>query len=192
MKNTSIFHRILGLFVAGIISAAVLWIIAWLFLPDVSGKNQITYTPEEIEAAEKARNVSFDPNNLPVLHVKVDYSEWKKAGWYPKGESPILANLVKEGKLPPVAERVGPEPCVMKGCDGIGKYGGTWLRVASNPGDDIGIITWRMSAATAMVASGLPNSPPRNQGTEYFKRQTRIYSCASQGSKVVRRTSAYR
>src|SRR5690606_9357669 len=31
-----------------------------------------------------------------------------------------------EGALPPVAERVGAEPVVYAGCDGVGTYGGDW------------------------------------------------------------------
>lgn len=39
-------------------------------------------------------------------------------------EAPALAALVKEGKLPPVAERVGEEPEVVKPHDSVGRYGG--------------------------------------------------------------------
>ncbi|MCK4624226.1 MAG: hypothetical protein KAV00_02870 [Phycisphaerae bacterium] len=125
MSVRATFHCVFALLLTGIASAAVLWVVAWLFIPDLSSENQKIYTLEEIQAAEKSRDVSFDPDNLPVLHVKVDYSEGPKARWYPRGESPILARMVREGKLPPVAERVGPEPCVLRATDGIGKYGGT-------------------------------------------------------------------
>jgi peptide/nickel transport system substrate-binding protein len=43
-------------------------------------------------------------------------------------ESPQLAELVKAGKLPPVQERVGQDPLVVKPLREIGKYGGTWRR----------------------------------------------------------------
>jgi len=43
-------------------------------------------------------------------------------------EAPILADLVKAGKLPPVEQRVPDEPCVTKPLNEIGKYGGTWRR----------------------------------------------------------------
>jgi peptide/nickel transport system substrate-binding protein len=39
-------------------------------------------------------------------------------------ESPVLAELVKQGKLPPVAERLPEEPVVVKPEETIGKYGG--------------------------------------------------------------------
>ena len=43
-------------------------------------------------------------------------------------EAPMLAELVKAGKLPPVDERLPKNPLVMKGYEGIGNYGGTWRR----------------------------------------------------------------
>lgn len=50
-------------------------------------------------------------------------------------EAPMLMELVKAGKLPPVAERVPQEPMVMKPLDAIGTYGGTWRRAFTGPGD---------------------------------------------------------
>jgi peptide/nickel transport system substrate-binding protein len=43
-------------------------------------------------------------------------------------EAPQLADLVKAGKLPPVAERIGQDPIVVKPLHAIGTYGGTWRR----------------------------------------------------------------
>jgi peptide/nickel transport system substrate-binding protein len=59
-------------------------------------------------------------------------------------EPPDLFALVTEGKLPPVAERVGLEPLTMQVTDQIGVYGGTWRRAAVQAGDP-GIITSRLS-----------------------------------------------
>ncbi len=39
-------------------------------------------------------------------------------------EAPALAAAVKEGKLPPVAQRVGDEPEIVKPLESVGKYGG--------------------------------------------------------------------
>ncbi len=50
-------------------------------------------------------------------------------------ESPLLAELVKAGKLPPVAQRLPSEPMVIQPLDGIGRYGGTWRRAFIGPGD---------------------------------------------------------
>ena len=51
------------------------------------------------------------------------------------GEAPQLAQLVRDGKLPPVAERITEEPLVLKPVRAIGRYGGTWRRAFTGPGD---------------------------------------------------------
>src|SRR5437588_6312878 len=50
-------------------------------------------------------------------------------------EAPELAELVKQGKLPPVAQRLPAEPLVLKPLKQTGKYGGTWRRGFVGPGD---------------------------------------------------------
>src|SRR5262245_59951869 len=50
-------------------------------------------------------------------------------------EAPQLAALVKAGKLPPVAERIGQDPLVIKPLKEIGKYGGTWRAGFTGPAD---------------------------------------------------------
>jgi len=100
---------------------------ALVFRPDAEHVS-VDHSSGEIEEAELLRATDFDFANPPVINQEVDYTEGRSASWYPKGEAPILAELVEEGRLPPVAQRVGPEPVVMRGPDGLGKYGGTWLR----------------------------------------------------------------
>ncbi|MGE3742236.1 MAG: ABC transporter substrate-binding protein, partial [Geminicoccaceae bacterium] len=51
------------------------------------------------------------------------------------GEAPMLAEQVKAGKLPPVEQRVPEEPMVLQPVQEIGKYGGTWRRGFTGPGD---------------------------------------------------------
>ncbi|MCC7369643.1 MAG: ABC transporter substrate-binding protein [Chloroflexi bacterium] len=51
------------------------------------------------------------------------------------GESPMLAELVKAGKLPPVEQRIPEEPLVLKPLHSVGTYGGTWRRPFTGPGD---------------------------------------------------------
>jgi peptide/nickel transport system substrate-binding protein len=51
-------------------------------------------------------------------------------------EAPQLAALVKEGKLPPVQDRIGADPLVIKPVQQTGKYGGTWRRGFTGPADD--------------------------------------------------------
>ncbi|MFI5016011.1 MAG: ABC transporter substrate-binding protein [Hyphomicrobiales bacterium] len=50
-------------------------------------------------------------------------------------EAPMLAELVKAGKLPPVKDRLPAEPLVIKPLNEIGKYGGTWRRGFTGTGD---------------------------------------------------------
>jgi peptide/nickel transport system substrate-binding protein len=50
-------------------------------------------------------------------------------------EAPMLAERVRAGKLPPVAERLPVEPLVWQPLNEIGKYGGTWRRAFTGPGD---------------------------------------------------------
>src|SRR3990170_5019905 len=59
------------------------------------------------------------------------------AAKFPKkfNEAPMLAELVKAGKLPPVEKRLPEEPLVIKPLDEIGKYGGTWRRGFTGPAD---------------------------------------------------------
>lgn len=50
-------------------------------------------------------------------------------------EAPQLAELVSAGTLPPVAERIGEDPLVIKPVHEIGQYGGVWRRGFSGPAD---------------------------------------------------------
>jgi peptide/nickel transport system substrate-binding protein len=52
-------------------------------------------------------------------------------------ESPEFAALVSAGKLPPVAERIGRDPLVIKPVQQIGKYGGTLRRGFLGVGDHV-------------------------------------------------------
>ena len=61
----------------------------------------------------------------------LDPAKWPKKF----AEAPMLADLVKAGKLPPVEKRVPEEPMVVKPLQAIGRYGGTWRRGFTGPGD---------------------------------------------------------
>jgi peptide/nickel transport system substrate-binding protein len=63
--------------------------------------------------------------------IITDKAQWPKV----VGEAPQLAALVKEGKLPPVAQRVPSEPLVLRPLRSIGTYGGTWRRGFLGRGD---------------------------------------------------------
>lgn len=79
------------------------------------------------------------------LQVEVDYAAGAAAPWYPKAESPVLTELVEAGSLPLVAERVGSEPLVLRGVEGMGRYGGDFHRLIDTGGwrlQPIGLVRW--------------------------------------------------
>ncbi len=139
------------LFVVAICASATLWIIGWILRPDLTDR-PLPYSQQQIDQAIASRDVRFDPDNLPTLHRQVKIA--------PQNQAPLLQDLVDAGKLPPLNDRLPDEPVVMSGVDGIGQYGGTWLRIANAP-SDVSVITWRMSGATFMRWSplGYPIEP---------------------------------
>ncbi|MBN1436589.1 MAG: ABC transporter permease subunit [Sedimentisphaerales bacterium] len=145
MKRRTIVRYCLGVIVAGLAFALLVMVFSWLFRPDLSVGPRI-YSDAEIREAELLRNTTIDPCAPLVIYREVDYSDGSEGLWYPKGESPILAELVQEGRLPPVAQRVGPEPLVVEGVDGSGTYGGTWHRLAVS--SDLGIMRSRFAYVT--------------------------------------------
>lgn len=116
---------------AGICLLTMAW--GWLFRPALPYQ-PIEHDAEAVAAAQALRDTSFDIDNPPDVFQWVDYSEGDAAPWFPRSEAPALARLVQEGLLPPVHERVGPEPVVLEGVDGLGQYGGTWTFFISSPG----------------------------------------------------------
>ncbi len=129
---------------------------AWWMRPDLSRPTPMP-EPSAVAAVMASRQTTLNKTNPPTLYREVDYAAGTNAAWYPKGESPLLAELVSAGKLPPVAERVGPEPLVWEGCEGIGRYGGTWIAAE---GELVSAST-RYSAATLVKWSpqGYPVVP---------------------------------
>ena len=59
-----------------------------------------------------------------------DPAQWPKTF----KKAPMLTELVKAGKLPPVEQRIPQEPMVLKPVQEIGKYGGTLRRGFMGPG----------------------------------------------------------
>ena len=137
---------------AGFVAAA-LGFTALLYLCGGALRPDVTTPPPpppaaELAVVETARQNArvLDLAHPSVITRTVDYSAGARAAWWPRGESPMLADLVHEGRLPPVAERTGSEPVVMEGVDGIGRYGGTWLRLVNSIAD-FSTIYWRLSAS---------------------------------------------
>ena len=143
-------------------------------------KEPIRYSEEVIEYTKKLRDVSFTEDDLFKIQQDVDYSEGEGAQWYPKSESPILTELVDEDKLPPVAERVGMEPVILKGVDSIGEYGGTWFQVRGSQ-NEISLIGNFFSGSTLVrwsplgypivphVAKGWESTPDKREWTFYLR-----------------------
>src|SRR6185312_17074560 len=98
---------LLGLAGAAVLLTAIVLGAAAFFRPDISHKPELP-PAAAIAAAKAARAVPLSPDHPPVIWRNVDYSEGTRGAWWPKTESPIFADLVKAGKLPPVAERTGP------------------------------------------------------------------------------------
>jgi ABC-type dipeptide/oligopeptide/nickel transport system permease component/ABC-type transport system substrate-binding protein len=137
---------------------AVLLGIAWLARSDLTTKPPPP-PAEDLAPLQAALTAQLDPQNPLRLQVEVDYAQGTAAPWWPKKESPILAELVREAKLPPLAERIGPEPVVYRGVDGIGQYGGTWVQ-SGGAGSVVNLAT-RQSACTLLRWSpqGFPIVP---------------------------------
>ncbi len=138
--------------VGGILAAA-LGLVGLLYAAAAALRPDVATAPRpppaaELAAVNRAREQArrLDLASPPVILRRVDYAATGEQPWRPRGEAPILAELVAEGVLPPVPERVGLEPAVLQGVDGIGRYGGTWQRLV-NSYDDLKTIYWRLSGA---------------------------------------------
>jgi ABC-type transport system substrate-binding protein len=137
---------------AGFVAAAfgftgLLYAFGLAFRPDVTVP-PVAPPVERLAAVEQARAASqrLDLAQPPVITQAVDYRDSGSQPWRPRGEAPVLAELVREKRLPPVAERTGPDPAVMRGVDGIGRYGGTWQRMVNSIAD-FSTVYWRLSAS---------------------------------------------
>lgn len=138
----------------------VLWICGWIVQPDLDAALP-SYSPVALAAATKLRDNLVDPADTLTIYRAVDYSQGSQATWYPKGEAPILAELVAAGKLPSLQERIGPEPVVYEGVEGIGKYGGTWVRALTDEGLLRFYMTYELGCTTLLRFSphGYPATP---------------------------------
>jgi len=74
-------------------------------------------------------------------------------------EAPILADLVKAGKLPSVDERLPENPMVVDVVDSIGQYGGVWRRGFLGPSDYNGYVRIVDDALVVFSADGTKVEP---------------------------------
>lgn len=142
--TASTFGLKVGLMGVALIAFIAFW--AWLLTPDVLREEPV-FDPAKVAEAVSLRDVRVDTKNPVTVYREVDYSAGEAAPWYPKTEAPVLAELVSEGLLPPVAERVGPEPVVLEGVDGSGEYGGTWVYYISSDSQLMQVYPHRLSYA---------------------------------------------
>ena len=112
LRRTSRTQRFRSRFTVALVVGALSGIVAVGALAQVASKSTLI---GKLEGPE----VVTDPAKLPKAFK----------------EAPQLAELVKAGKLPPVAERIGQDPLVIKPLHEIGKYGGTWRGGFTGPAD---------------------------------------------------------
>lgn len=155
----TILKQLLTILLVGVVFVVLLALTPLLFQAGTRADTPPVYATHEED--DRSAWAQIDTDNPTRVNLEVDYSEGTAAAWFPKGEAPILADLVEQGELPPVEERVGPEPLVMRGVDGIGQYGGTWLRIGNSDSDGLGVMGSRLSYASLLRFSpqGLPVVP---------------------------------
>ncbi len=141
-----VLNLLLRLAGAAVAFTLLLYLCGWLVRPVArpTPAPDAARMAETERARENARTIN--PARATVIAQQVNYDLGEAAPWWPKREAPVLAALVHEGRLPPVAGRTGSEPVVMRGVDGIGHYGGTWHRFA-NSINDLNTIFWRLSGS---------------------------------------------
>ncbi|MFG6417314.1 ABC transporter substrate-binding protein [Roseateles sp. DC23W] len=162
---------------AGALLFAALVLIAQLLRNDNRAQKAAPSESRVVEMAAR-KHIDFDGSNvhqLPRIQREVDYAEGRGATWWPRGEAPILGTLVKEGHLPPVEQRTGPQPVVLSGVEtGTGNYGGTWQRVSPSEGDvfhveyriaNPGLFRWSPLGYPIVphLATGLETSPDKRE-----------------------------
>lgn len=89
-------------------------------------------------------------------------------------EAPQLSELVRQGKLPSVDQRIPKNPVVIKPWEELGQYGGTWRRVWFGLSDGAG--PWKLAAETIVFWSSdgkiVPNIAERWQVSKDAKEYT--------------------
>ncbi len=71
-------------------------------------------------------------------------AEWPITNGRHFSQAPMLQQLVAQGKLPPVEERLPVDPLVIVPPEQNGPYGGTWTRFGNGP-QDVGILEARLA-----------------------------------------------
>ncbi|MGN6506537.1 MAG: ABC transporter substrate-binding protein [Tepidisphaeraceae bacterium] len=143
-------HGLLKLLVVILGCMLIMWGLGWTLSPGSVNKQ-----------ATVAKGPSVVSVELATLYKQgLGSTMYRDTATVAQHEAPLLHDLVDQGKLPPLAERVPEHPVVMEGEDGIGNYGGTWMRLALSP-DDVSFIGSRLSGTTLFHWSpmGYPLKP---------------------------------
>ncbi|MDX2055830.1 MAG: ABC transporter substrate-binding protein [Polyangiaceae bacterium] len=100
--------------------------VAWWIRPNMANAPR-AHAPELLERVRESRRPRINAKAPPRVQLEVDYGAANASSlpWFPKGESPLVKPLVATGKLPPLLERIGPEPLVLQSKQ-VGEYGGVW------------------------------------------------------------------
>lgn len=127
---------------------------------EIAETQKICYRPESLKniryavaqkvpAAEEKQAAEFFAENPDASREMVEKAiqDGKLPRWYPRNEAPVLQDLVKEGALPPVAQRVGPEPVVMNPLENVHNYGGVWVQFVAGSGTEMYAAMVRMTYA---------------------------------------------
>ena len=118
-----------------------------------------------------------------------DPAKWPKKF----AEAPMLAELVKAGKLPPVEQRVPAEPMVWQPLNEIGKYGGTWRRAFTGPADGENGNRIQSSDKPLLLERGRQQDRAlRRQGLRTQRRRQDLHAVPAQGHEVVRWRAVHR
>jgi peptide/nickel transport system substrate-binding protein len=88
--------------------------------------------PAEHAQAQSTLAESGLIGELEGVTMITDPAEWPTSF----NEAPMLAEKVAAGELPPVEERLPKDLMVIQPVDEIGRYGGTWRRGFTGPGDN--------------------------------------------------------
>lgn len=95
-------------------------------------------------------------------------------------QAPMLAELVRQGELPPVGRRLPEEPLVVEPVEEIGVYGGEWRTLSPGPDTDYpqlitmayeNLVRWQPAAKAFQLDEIIPNIAASfdfdNSGREY-------------------------
>ena len=104
-------------------------------------------------------------------------------------ESPLLAEQVKAGKLPPVEQRLPEQPLVVPVVEKVGEYGGVWRRAFLGPADANNYVRVVYDALFRFSPDGAKIEPKIAAGRRAVGRLQGLDDQAAQGRALVGRRS---